>query len=112
MWRNGDIAPPFLTSELHGSEQSASHHDRFPLPLQEITPGNHWIGGWVGPRANLDAVKRKIFPCQESNPSCPAIAHHNTNSWSPTSTAKIYELRGGLISLWLYKDDNNNKLWD
>jgi hypothetical protein len=28
----------------------------------ERTPGTHWIGGWVGPRARLEAgVRRKIF---------------------------------------------------
>jgi hypothetical protein len=32
-------------------------------------PGTHWIGGWVGPRAVLDAVVRKIpSPRRESNP--------------------------------------------
>jgi hypothetical protein len=34
-----------------------------PLPLypKERTPGNHWIGVWVGPRSILDTVvKRKI----------------------------------------------------
>jgi hypothetical protein len=38
--------------------------------LQAKSPGTHWIGGWVGPRAVLDAVvKRKIpSPPQESNP--------------------------------------------
>jgi hypothetical protein len=41
----------------------------------ERAPGTHWIGGWVGPRANLDAVvERKIpSPCQESNPRTPII---------------------------------------
>jgi len=38
----------------------------------ERSPVAHWIGGWVGSRACLDAVaKRKnsiIAPCQESNP--------------------------------------------
>jgi hypothetical protein len=36
-------------------------------------PGTHWIGGWVGPRAVLDAaVKRKIpSPRRESNPRTP-----------------------------------------
>jgi hypothetical protein len=36
----------------------------------EGTPGTYWVGGWVGPRAGLDAVaKRKIpIPCRESNP--------------------------------------------
>jgi hypothetical protein len=28
---------------------------------RERAPGIHWIGGWMGPRADLDAVvKRKI----------------------------------------------------
>jgi hypothetical protein len=32
-----------------------------PLYPRKRAPGTHWIGGWVGPRAVLDAVvKRKI----------------------------------------------------
>jgi hypothetical protein len=40
----------------------------------ERTPGTHWIGGWVGPRAGLDAeARRKILcPCRGSNPDRPA----------------------------------------
>jgi hypothetical protein len=40
-----------------------------------LTPSNHWIGGWVGPRANLDAVKkRKITsPRWELNPWIPIV---------------------------------------
>jgi hypothetical protein len=39
-----------------------------PLYPGEITPGTYWIGGWVGPRADLHAVeKRKILPCLELN---------------------------------------------
>jgi hypothetical protein len=38
----------------------------------EIAPGTHWIGGWVGPRVGLDAMKRQIFDCQEANPGRPA----------------------------------------
>jgi hypothetical protein len=38
-----------------GGERSASRCGRF-------TPGAHWIGGWVNPRADLDDVeKRKIL---------------------------------------------------
>jgi hypothetical protein len=40
----------------------------------EIVPGAHWIGGWVGLRAGLEAVgKRKILPLQgiEPRPSNP-----------------------------------------
>jgi hypothetical protein len=40
----------------------------------KITPGTHWIGGWVGPRAGLDAeARRKILcPCRGSKPDRPA----------------------------------------
>jgi hypothetical protein len=40
----------------------------------ERTPGTHWIRGWVGSRAGLDAgARRKILcPCWVSNPDRPA----------------------------------------
>jgi hypothetical protein len=44
----------FLTSALAGSEWSASRPGRF-------TPGTHWIGGWVDPRAYLDEVEKRKF---------------------------------------------------
>jgi hypothetical protein len=63
-----------LTSALDGGEWSASGPSRF-------TPGErvhstHWIGGWVGPRAVLDAVvKRKKIPSprRKSNPRTPIV---------------------------------------
>jgi hypothetical protein len=57
-----------LTSALDGGEWSASRPGRFTL--MERAPITHWIGGWVGSRAILDAVvKRKIpSPRRESNP--------------------------------------------
>jgi len=42
-----------LTSELDESEWSASRPGRFTP--RERAPGTRWIGGWVGPRAGLDA---------------------------------------------------------
>jgi hypothetical protein len=49
----------FLTSALDGGEWSASRPGRFTP--REKAPFTHWIGGSVGPRADLDAVvKRKI----------------------------------------------------
>jgi len=53
---------------LDGGERSASHPGHFTP--RERAPGNHWTGGWVGPRAGLDmVVKRKISsPFQDSNP--------------------------------------------
>jgi hypothetical protein len=51
-------------------EVSGQLHTPAALPPRERAPGTHWIGGWVSPRAVLDAVvKRKIpSPCRESNP--------------------------------------------
>jgi hypothetical protein len=49
------IVPPFLTLALDGGKWSASHPGRFTPG--EIAAGSHWIGGWVGPRAGLDAVE-------------------------------------------------------
>jgi len=56
-----------LTSAIDGGEWTASRSSRFTT--RERAPGTHWIRGWVGPRACLDAVvKRKIpSPCRDSN---------------------------------------------
>jgi hypothetical protein len=42
----------------------------FYLRERPPPPNTHWIGGWVGPRAGLDAmVKSKIpSPCRDSTP--------------------------------------------
>jgi hypothetical protein len=62
-----------LNSALDGDEWSASRPGRFTP--KERAPGTHWIGGWVGPRAVLDAVvKRKILiPRREQNPRTPIV---------------------------------------
>jgi hypothetical protein len=62
---DGGIVPPFLTSTLDGGEWSASTPG-------EIAPGTHWIGGWVSPRAGLGVVKKKSYPCRDSNSGRPA----------------------------------------
>jgi hypothetical protein len=56
-------------------EVSGQLHAPAALSPREGVPGTHWIGGWVGPRAVLDAVvKRKIpSPCRESNPRTPIV---------------------------------------
>jgi hypothetical protein len=56
-WVNGGIAVPLLSSALDGGEWSAPRICCFTLPSGERAPGTHWIGGWVGPRFGLDAVK-------------------------------------------------------
>jgi hypothetical protein len=63
----------FSTWALDGSEWSASRPGRAFNP-RERTPGTHWTGGWVGPRAGLDTESRgKILcPRRGSNPGRPA----------------------------------------
>jgi hypothetical protein len=66
------IALLFFTSVIDGGEWSASCPCCF-IP-RKSAPNSHCIGGWVGLRAGLEAVKRKIFcPCQELNPELWAI---------------------------------------
>jgi hypothetical protein len=48
-----------LTLALVGGERLVSRPCRF-IP-EERAPGTHWIGGWVGPRAGLDVVEKRIF---------------------------------------------------
>jgi hypothetical protein len=67
VWGNGGTAPPYVTSALDGGGWSAWRPGSFTPG--EKAPGNHCIGGWMGPRFGLDAVdKRKILYWRESNP--------------------------------------------
>jgi hypothetical protein len=56
-------------------EVSVQLHAPAALPAGKEPLVTHWIGGWVGPRAVLDAMmKRKIpIPRRESNPRTPII---------------------------------------
>jgi hypothetical protein len=62
-----------LTSALDGGEWSASRPGRFTP--RERPLGTHWIGGWVGPRAVLDAVVKRRIPSfrQKSNLRTPIV---------------------------------------
>jgi hypothetical protein len=51
-------------------EVSGQLHAPAALPPLRIATGTPWIGGWVGPRAGLDAMAKRKFlcPCRNSNP--------------------------------------------
>jgi hypothetical protein len=49
----------FFASAIVGGDWSASRPGRFTPG--ERTPGTHWIGVWVDPRAGLDVVEKRIF---------------------------------------------------
>jgi hypothetical protein len=51
-------------------EVSGRLHGPAALPSgKSPPPGTHWRGGWVGPRASVDMVSERKFPCprRESN---------------------------------------------
>jgi hypothetical protein len=62
-----------LTSVLDGGEWSASRPGSFTP--REKAPGIHWIRGWVGFRAIMDAVVKGIIPSprRESKPRTPIV---------------------------------------
>jgi hypothetical protein len=55
----------YLSSEQDGGEWSTSRSGSF-------TPGTHWIGSWVGPRAGAEKWRREKkshhCPCRKLNP--------------------------------------------
>jgi hypothetical protein len=59
----------------HQMGVSGQHHAPAALYPRERTPGTHWIGGWVGLRAGLDAgARRKILClCRGSNLDYPIV---------------------------------------
>jgi hypothetical protein len=61
-----------MTSALDVGEWLAWRFYRFPPTTK--TPGTNWIVGWMSRRAGLDAVKRKILHCLESNPGFKPVA--------------------------------------
>jgi hypothetical protein len=70
-----------LTSAPDGGEWSASHTSRFTP--RDRAPGTHWIGGWLGPRAVLDAVVKRKIPNlrRESNPRTPIVHPVAQRKW-------------------------------
>jgi hypothetical protein len=75
-------------------EVSGQLHAPATLPPRERDPGTHWVGGWVGPRAALDAVvKWKIpSPRRESKSRTSIVqplAQRYTN-WTITAIVEKY----------------------
>jgi hypothetical protein len=66
VWGSGGIASNILTLGLGGGEWSAACPSHF-------TPSTHWRGGWVGPRAGLNMMVKRLspYPGWELNPTHP-----------------------------------------
>jgi hypothetical protein len=71
----GGIAPTHSRPRHLMGVSGQRHAPAALLPPGERTPGTHWTGGWVGPRAGLDteATGKILCPCRESNPDRPIV---------------------------------------
>jgi hypothetical protein len=85
-WRY--ISTHFSTSALDGVEWLASIHRRF-TPRKRAS-STHWIGGWVGPRAVLDAA------AERKTHSPPGVEPQNPEH--PVRSPALYNL----CSIFLY----------
>jgi hypothetical protein len=58
---------------------------------RERTPGTHWTGSWVGPRAGLDAKEEKFFaPARNRTPVVQWIVRHHTDWAAPGSLLNFF----------------------
>jgi hypothetical protein len=84
-------------------EVSGQLHAPAALPPGKEPPGAHWIGGWVGPRAVLDAVvKRKIpSPHRKSNPRTPIVqpVAQRYSDWAITALIEGWKLQINFLKL-------------
>jgi hypothetical protein len=72
-WSSGGIAPRIL--DLGTRWRWVVSFTPRSIYAQRKNPGSHWIGGWVGPRAGLDAV---LLPGLESPIIHPVAQHYTT----------------------------------
>jgi hypothetical protein len=69
-----------------------------PLPRftpGERTPGTHWTGGWVGPRAGLDTEARGhiLFLCRKWKPGRPLCSQTLYRLSYPSSYTQLFVLK-------------------
>jgi hypothetical protein len=63
----------------------------WPVYPQSTAHRTHWIGGWVGPKAGLDARWRSnVLPLSGPEPRTPATFQHLTNSELGTCRSVSY----------------------
>jgi hypothetical protein len=60
---------------------SGQYHTPAAIYPREVTPGNHWIGGWEGLRAGLDKeASGKSFVCaRDRTPVVQSVVRHYTD---------------------------------
>jgi hypothetical protein len=90
----------FLTSALHGV--SGQHHAPAALYPLDRAHGTHWIGGWVGLRAGLNAetTGKILCLCQRLTPPPPVVCSHTLHwlSYPQSLYVDVYQRNQSKIS--------------
>jgi len=64
---------------------SSQLHAPTALSPGVIAPGTRWIGGWVGLRAGLDSVVKKILSPSVTEPESSSTKPSHYNDWATTA---------------------------
>jgi hypothetical protein len=95
----------FLISALVGD--GGQLHAPAALPPGKETPVTHWLGGWVGTRADMDDVEKRIFftlPVLELQPlSRPARSQSLYRLGKGTRNLKMDWYLGSMTHFWRQK---------
>jgi hypothetical protein len=90
-WGSGGITPRILDHGTRWRWVVSLRPGRFTP--RERAPVTHWIGGWVGSRAVLNAVVRRKIPSprRESNPRIPIVqpVAQCCTDWAITASSHI-----------------------
>jgi hypothetical protein len=88
---SGGIDPRFL--DVSTSWRWVVRFTSLPLYPRGKSFGTHWIGGWMGPTAGLDAME-KSWPCRKWDPGRPVGKGRLTTS--PSSVSRLSRKCGSL----------------
>jgi hypothetical protein len=93
----------YLTSALDGDEWSVSRHGRF-TSRERAAGCTHWIGGWVSPRAVLDAV----FVSEDFNVHVKIINRHRLLTVTVTASLMkhVKQMKRLMFSSIARRNDN------
>jgi hypothetical protein len=109
----GCIAPTHFLPR-HSMEVSGQRHAPAALCPGEKTPGTHWTGGWVDPKAGLvtEARGKIICPCRGSNPDRPVVQSvvRQYTAWATPAPhlLRLYSVYDRVTSQWWWWIDENN----
>jgi hypothetical protein len=78
-----------MTSALDGGKWEDSHSVRFTHG--DKAPSTYWIGGWVGPRAGLDALEKREISSPAGDPT--ATVQTITRLYIQTELCRLLHVR-------------------